>query len=231
MSLKCFIGTILTISDLHFAFLSFSCPPFSGRKLREIFWVFFLWHSIKWLMQNSWGQEAWGLSQFHGRQVLGTMQQKYFTLWTALSSLRSYSTCSSHHKSSLLSVPAVCQSGKEPYQKILKLGTVTKCRERQGCTREGRKEVLFTHLLWRCAVRSNRNVSACPSFSISVKWLKTVSTFFSFDSLVKGVPSYSLFLHPCHFLLTSPYPLPPACKPPPVFPGRWAVRRRRPTRD
>lgn len=53
------------------------------------------------------------------------MQQEYPLHCEPLSSFRSHSTSSPCRKSSLLSIPAVCRSGREPHQKVLDLGIDT----------------------------------------------------------------------------------------------------------
>lgn len=53
------------------------------------------------------------------------MQQEYPLHCEPLSSLRSHSTSSPCHKSSLLSIPAVCWSGRGPHQKVLVSGIDT----------------------------------------------------------------------------------------------------------
>lgn len=146
------------------------------------------------------------------------MQQEYPLHCEPLSSLRSHSTSSPCHKSSLLSIPAVCWSGREPHQKVLVSGTDIDwvdggegilCQDRVGVFWGGQTGLYVQ--VW--------------ASSLLMNWRESVPL----NPLVRVALCSSL--HPSLLPSTSLRPPPPACKPPPVFPGRWAPRRRRPTRD
>lgn len=92
---------------------------------------------MKRLERNGYSQVAGGVGRVGGggccaREVLGTMQQEYPLLCEPLSSFRIHSTSSPLCKSSLLSIPAVCRSGREPHQKVLELGIERVDGEKQG---------------------------------------------------------------------------------------------------
>lgn len=131
----------LTVLKLHLVSLSFIMSSISGQEAQEE--GFLLWPTVKGLEQNGWSQVAWGLSQFHGREVWGTMQQKYSTFWTTVTLEKPLDLLFTSQILCSLFQPSVSQA-RSPHQNVLRLRTVTKCR----WAGERRKVVRFVRLLW-----------------------------------------------------------------------------------
>lgn len=127
MILKRLIERILTKAPLKpssYLHCYLSCPSFLGRRPKRSLSGLLLWHSEtareERLKPSGWGGR-WGGGPCCAGEVWSTMQQEYPLHCEPLSSFRNHSTSSPRRKSPLLSIPAVCRSGREPHQKVLEL--------------------------------------------------------------------------------------------------------------
>lgn len=131
------------------------------------------------------------------------MQQEYPHHCEPLSSFRSHSTSSPRRKSSLLSIPAVCQSGREPHQKVLDLGFVT---DWVDGGEEGRKELCGVRVVvFGGAEGQGHNRTICSG--VGFRLVDKLERFCTTQSVGQGGPVFiPPFIPPS---IPPPFHLPP----------------------
>lgn len=236
MFLKRLIKRILTKAPLNpssYLHCYLSCPSFLGRRPKRSLLGLLLWHTVKRLERNDWSQVAGGRMGWGSMLCWGGLGHNATgvpsPLWTTVILQKPLDELSMPQiLSALYSSRLSVRQGTS--SKGLGLGDWHRLG---GWWRGGEERIVWSQGGGVLGGQRDRGITGLYvqvwASDLLMNWRDSAPL----NLLVRVAlcSSHPSSLHPSLLPSTSLRPPPPACKPPPVFPGRWAPRRRRPTRD